>query len=313
MKYAVISDIHGNVPALRLVLADAQAQGAEGYLLAGDYCVIAPWHNEVIDLIRCLPNAHIIRGNNDIMSFFPEDDSGQYAIGRWCRSTLNAKNRSWLDSLPNTLTLIHKGHTIHMAHSSEVFVGKSLHTHFRSSALTRRFPDGPVSRAALLDAFRHALRDDADFMTRIAALDRGVYIFGHNHIQCHGDFDGRLFINPGSCGNPLDCGEFCAPYTLVNIQNGQCIVEERRIPYDAEALISQVKDTPQYISARVWSELYFSAWRTCREKSGSFIRHCERYADQIGDPRRPFAKDTWEAAYAEWTAHAREWHPELFV
>lgn len=313
MKYAVISDIHGNAPALRLVLADAQAQGAEGYLLSGDYCVIAPWHNEVIELIRSLPNAHVIRGNNDDMSFFPNDDSGQYAIGRWCRSTLNAENRRWLDSLPDMLELTCEGRPIHMAHSSETFVGKTLHNYFRSSALTRRFPHGAVSRAELLDVFRHTLCDDTDFMTRIATLDQGVYIFGHNHIQCHGDFDGRLLINPGSCGNPLDCGEFCAPYTLLTIKNSQCIVEERRIPYDAEALISQVKETSQYTSARVWSELYFSAWRTCREKSGSFIRHCEHYADQIGDTRRPFARDTWQAAYAEWVEHAQEWFPELFV
>lgn len=313
MKYAVISDIHGNAPALRLALADAQACGVDGFLLAGDYCVSAPWHNEVIELIRGLPNCHVIRGNNDVMSSYPEDDSGQYAVARWCRSTLTTENRRWLDSLPDTLTISCEGCTLHMAHSSEAFVGKSLHTHFRSSALTRRFPDGPVSRAALLDAFHHTLREDTDFLSRIYTLDRGVNIFGHNHIQCHGDFDGRLFVNPGSCGNPLDCGEFCAPYTLLTIENGRCTVEERRIPYDAELLITQVKESPQYAAARVWSELIFSAWRTCREKSGSFIRHCVTYADNIGDPRRPFAKGTWEAAYALWELHAKEWHPELFV
>lgn len=313
MKYAIISDIHGNAPALRLVLADAKACGVDGYLLTGDYCVSAPWHNEVIELIRSLPNSHVIRGNNDVMSAYPTDDSGQYAIARWCRDTLSVENRRWLDSLPDALTISCEGCTLHMAHSSEAFVGKTLHNHFRSSALTRRFPSGPISRAVLLDAFRHTLREDADFMTRITALDKSVYIFGHNHIQCHGDFDGRLLVNPGSCGNPLDCGEFCAPYTLLSIKNGQCIVEERRIPYDAEPLISQVKETPQYVSARVWSELIFSAWRTCREKSGSFIRHCVAYADRIGDPCRPFSNDTWEAAYAEWAEHSREWFPELFV
>ena len=313
MKYAIISDIHGNAPALRLVLADAQANGAEGYLLAGDYCLIAPWHNEVIDLIRRLPHAHIIRGNNDNMSFFPEDDSGQYAIGRWCRSTLTAENRRWLDSLPDTLTLSCENCTLHMAHSSEAFFGKSLHNHFRSSSLARRFPDAPVSRAVLLDSFRSTLCHDEDFVQSLSALNKGIYIFGHNHIQCHGNFDGRLLINPGSCGNPLDCGEFCAPYTLLTIEDGRVSVEERRIPYDAEDLIAQVKATGQYAAARVWTEIIFSEWRTVREKVFQFLWHCERYADRIGDPRRPFAKSTWEAAYAEWTEHAREWFPELFV
>ena len=42
-------------------------------------------------------------------------------------------------------------------------------------------------------------------------------------------------------------------------------------------------------------------------------RDIDLYAASIGDDRRPFAKDTWEAAYAEWAQHAREWFPELFV
>ena len=89
--------------------------------------------------------------------------------------------------------------------------------------------------------------------------------------------------------------------------------EERRIPYDVEWLIDQVKSTGQYAAARVWSEIIFSEWRTCREKVYQFLWHCEHYAERIGDPRRPFAKDTWEAAYAEWAQHAQTWHPELFV
>ena len=90
-------------------------------------------------------------------------------------------------------------------------------------------------------------------------------------------------------------------------------MEERRIPYDAEALILQAKSTGQYAAARVWSEIIFSEWRTVREKVYQFLHHCERYADRIGDTRRPFAKDTWEAAYIEWLEHAQTWHPELFV
>ena len=65
MKYAIISDVHGNAPALRLALDDARMQGAEGFLFAGDYCISAPWPNEVVEMIRSLPGAHVIRGNND--------------------------------------------------------------------------------------------------------------------------------------------------------------------------------------------------------------------------------------------------------
>ena len=46
MKYAVISDIHGNLPALKVVLADAEKQGADAYIFGGDYCLSGPYPNE---------------------------------------------------------------------------------------------------------------------------------------------------------------------------------------------------------------------------------------------------------------------------
>lgn len=65
MKYAVISDVHGNMDALEAVLADARKQGAEGYLFAGDYCLSLPYPEEVINTIRKIENAVIIRGNEE--------------------------------------------------------------------------------------------------------------------------------------------------------------------------------------------------------------------------------------------------------
>ena len=48
MIYAVISDIHGNYPALKAVTYDAKAKGAEAFLLLGDYIRDTPTLNEVV-------------------------------------------------------------------------------------------------------------------------------------------------------------------------------------------------------------------------------------------------------------------------
>lgn len=312
MKFAVLSDIHGNAPALQLALADAAAHKADGYLLAGDYCISAPWGHEVVALLRSLPNAYIIRGNDEAHLDVPPGDDGQFEVSRWCMSTLSREDKAWLDALPEELSFSCEGVSIRMAHSSQAFVGKCLHEKFRTSVLPGFYPDGPADRDALQADFRRLWEKD-EFRKHIHCLSEGVYIFGHNHIQNWADFDGRILVNPGSVGLPLDCGAFGAAYSLLTIEDGTISVEERRIPYDAEALISRVKATGQYDAARVWSEIIFSEWRTVREKVFQFLHHCERYAASVRDTRRPFAKDTWEAAYAEWAAHAREWHPELFV
>lgn len=313
MKYAVIGDIHGNAPALRLVLDDARAHHVDGYLLAGDYCISAPWANDVITVLRQLPNAHVIRGNDENHLDLPDNDDGQFEASRWCARSLSADNKAWLDALPEELSFTCQGVPVRMAHASTVFLGKALHASFRTSVLPGRFPHGPLAHEDLLADFRRLMTQDETCRSAVSALNMGVYVFAHNHIQTHGCFDGRWLVNPGSCGLPLDCGDFAACYTLLTIDGGHVQVEERRIPYDVEALIARVKTTSHYQEARVWSEIIFSEWRTCREKVSFFLTLTEEYANRIGDPRRPFARDTWQAAYEEWlTAGPLRW-PELFV
>ena len=312
MKYAIISDVHGNAHALRLALEDARREGAQGFLFAGDYCISMPWANEAITLIRSTPNAHIIRGNDDVHLHVTDGDDGQYEVSRWCAKAVTPENHAWLDALPDRLDFILEGVPVHMAHSSEAFVGKALHARFRTSLPPSLYPDGPVSRDALTEDFR-AFASTGDLADAIAALSPGVYIFGHNHIQTWGDFGRRVLINPGSVGLPLDCGEAGAAYSLMTIENGAVTIQERRVPYDLEHLIGKIRQSGQYTAARVWTELIVSELRTCREKVAQFLLSCEDSARRIGDLRRPFAKDTWEAACDEWLRTARERFPALFV
>ena len=312
MKYAIFSDVHGNAPALRLALDDARQHGAEGFLFAGDYCISMPWAGEVIALIRSLENAHIIRGNDEAHLDVPPGDDGQYEVSRWCMSTLTAGEKAWLDALPETLDLVLEGVPVHMAHSSQTFMDKTLHARFRTSILPGFYPEGPVSREQLTADFR-AWCSSGDTARAIDALEPGVYVYGHNHIQTWGDFGGRILVNPGSVGLPLDCGASGAAYSLMTIDHGMVSIEERRVPWDTEALIAAIRRTGQYAAARVWTEMIFSELRTCREKVAQFLWRCDAYARQIGDTRRPFARDTWEAAFALWEKHAEEWYPELFA
>ena len=55
MKYAIISDIHGNYPALQAVMEDMKGQCISGFIFVGDYCISGPWPDECIDAIRAVP------------------------------------------------------------------------------------------------------------------------------------------------------------------------------------------------------------------------------------------------------------------
>lgn len=308
MKYAILSDIHGNLPALKLALEDARKNGADGFLFAGDYCTSVPWGNDVIYLLRSMPAARIISGNEEGYLHIRPGDDGQFQVTRWMARQLSPENLAWLDALPAQLSFECEGVGIHMSHSSEPFIGQAELGPFRTCNLSLRYPPGLVAREFFLNDVRTTLAADETFRHRLAELPKGVYIFGHTHSQWHARFGDHLFINPGSCGIVLDRTGFGAPYTLLTVENGQCTVEERRVRYDAEALIEQVKQTEQYGAARVWSEVIFHQWRTCCEHVIHFLLYCEDFAQKTGDPRRPFAVDTWEAAHEAWVKEGRPLH-----
>ena len=68
----ILYDIHGNLPALEAVLTDAE--GADAYLLGGDYGTPSPWPRETLDRLRTLEPATWIRGNGERWIFEPPAD-----------------------------------------------------------------------------------------------------------------------------------------------------------------------------------------------------------------------------------------------
>ena len=65
MRYAILSDIHGNRPALEAVLADARRQGFDTALLLGDVVGYGAEPGACIALLGALDLAGAVRGNHD--------------------------------------------------------------------------------------------------------------------------------------------------------------------------------------------------------------------------------------------------------
>jgi len=59
----LIYDVHGNLPALRAVVDDAETAGADQFLLGGDYALFGGWPAETVEALRGLPTVGWIRGN----------------------------------------------------------------------------------------------------------------------------------------------------------------------------------------------------------------------------------------------------------
>jgi len=61
MRTLIISDLHGNLPALEAVL---NSESYDGVIVLGDLVDYGPFPGEVIDVLRSI-EAKIIRGNHD--------------------------------------------------------------------------------------------------------------------------------------------------------------------------------------------------------------------------------------------------------
>jgi hypothetical protein len=99
---ALLYDIHGNLPALDAVLADARGAGAEQFVLGGDYALFGAWPQEVVKRLEDL-DAQWIRGNTERWLEEPIDAPDNELVHRsleHCRNELGGPLTERLFELP---------------------------------------------------------------------------------------------------------------------------------------------------------------------------------------------------------------------
>src|SRR5258708_31212145 len=101
---ALISDIHGNLPALRAVVEDARLQGVSRFLNLGDILYGPLWPRETFELLRALDLAGTIRGNYDRV-VYEDAAAGHNPPLAFVRQELSAGLVECLPGRPLPLTL----------------------------------------------------------------------------------------------------------------------------------------------------------------------------------------------------------------
>ena len=309
MKYAVIADIHGNCPALQAVLKDADSRGITHFLFAGDYCISGPRPDECLTMIREIPEKTVIRGNEEkyLEDLEGKDPSqwtdGQMQISYWTYRNVRRENLEYVLSLPHTADFEYGGVRVHMAHSSVAFIGTHTFYTWNSCTVAERNKMRDADPVRILADMAGEREQDPAFLESVSKLERGVYIFGHSHIQwSRQDREAGIYlVNPGSCGLPLDGIRGSVPYTVLEITDGgQVHIEEKRVPFDKEAYIRAVTRTGLFREANVWTRVIMRELAMATEHVHFFLGFAARYAEAIRDNRRPYALDTWEKAFGIW-------------
>lgn len=308
MKYALISDIHGNYPALKAVLEDAEKHDVQKYLFLGDYVEDLPWPNEVVDTIRALKSAVVIRGNKedylvDIDKLNEEDKIyEQMAPMYWNYSELTPDNLNYLLTLPKNAEITDEsGDVILISHSSQNFYRTPKIEAFHSSNYSVRMQASPFTHGEYLQYARECLLGNIDVMDELKSFGKCVNAFGHNHLQWHMFLGSTLHVNPGSCGFPLDFNTD-APYSIIEHTGSHWTVTELRVPYDVGYTIDSLKASSLYEKAKAWSDLAIESLTYAEERFGPFLNYVWKLnVDTNPDnPSWPVSNDVWRLAANKW-------------
>jgi predicted phosphodiesterase len=104
MRYLVLTDIHANLEALDVCLADAQARRYEQALVLGDLVGYGADPNAVVDRVVGLGPVAIVRGNHDKVALGLSEVEGFNTVAKraaqWTLDTLTPTHREWLAALP---------------------------------------------------------------------------------------------------------------------------------------------------------------------------------------------------------------------
>lgn len=213
---AIISDVHGNYPALKAVLAEIDKLNCTKIISLGDvsgyYCMV----NECIDEFRKRSIVNLM-GNHDYYILGRDNCPRSYTVNRiveYQRRIITPENMEYLEkSVPG-------------------------------------MDDGFISarHGGWKDPIDEYI-EEFDFRNTIGRSEK-IYCSGHTHVQKMIKNRGVIYFNPGSVGQPRDFDSRAA-FAIV-YENG--FVDLRRVSYDINNIAQRMNDSG--FSERIYSCLY---------------------------------------------------------
>lgn len=215
MKVAVISDIHGNMQALKTVLADIEKEKCEKIFCLGDLAMAGPEPVKAIEKIKALYDEgklELIQGNTDEMignyEIFGEQVKSQFPImGNALENDVRIipeNLKEFLKNLPKQKELEIEGIRLLLVHGSPRKNDENI------------LPDLPVEKIEEI----------------ISSTDADLIFCGHTHMPCgYQTTKGQTVVNDGSVGRPFtENPQAC--YVVAEFIKGAFEIKHKLLNYD---------------------------------------------------------------------------------
>lgn len=227
-RIAIISDIHGNIPALEVVLSDINSRNIDRVICLGDLAGKGPDSEIAVDMVR--DNCEtVVKGNWDYFITEVEDNP----VTMWHRAKLGEERLSYLKKLPVYIQFFMSGRIITLCHAApdDVFHRVQSTASYEEKETLFKAPNGK-------------------------GKESDVVGYGDIHGAYIDNFDGKTLFNAGSVGNPLEITQ--SSYAIMegeyeNKKVSAFSITLVRVPYDIEKSIelaeqSKMPDLDAYIN-----------------------------------------------------------------
>lgn len=231
MKLAILTDVHGNLEALKAVLQALDQEGVEAIWSLGDMIAMGPDSNEV--MARLIDRgAHMISGNHDeavvsLISGTGHPDS--YAHTRphheWVARTLQSRYVDVLASLPRTI-------------SDDIFDERLFGIHYH-------IPNDRRDATIMEEPFHDIVEANLENMQRLFGdYEADVVMFGHHHPVHKFRDETKQYVNPGALGVMKDD---LARFAIISEGEKGIQIDLKAVPYDKRTFLGKMEryDVPQ--------------------------------------------------------------------
>ena len=209
-SYAIITDIHGNSPALEAVLNDINLREVDHIFCLGDMVGIGPDSNEVIELLLKQNNISFVVGNHElaVVAAFrdeepPQGHHNERAHHKWLANRIDPSHINFISELPKQIIYEDSGFKHYFAHYH----------------LDKEYNFLPIEKEPTTDKL-DKLYSGSDF---------DIVCFGHHHIVQQFKTDKTIYFNPGSLGcyfKPI------ARYGIVRVNDLSIEKDLIEVPYN---------------------------------------------------------------------------------
>ena len=187
MKIAIISDIHGNLEALKTTFEDIEKRNVDKIICLGDIIMKGVHSRECLPLVREKCDI-VLRGNCDRhfsqehenINEFPEQEQKRI---KWMKSTLSEDDRKYLYNLPYSYEFYMSGSLVRLFHA---------------------MPDVDNRAVLNVDSIETKLKMFYPSTNTVSQNVADVIIYGHIHHPYLDRLYNKTLINIGSVGNSFD-------------------------------------------------------------------------------------------------------------